>query len=45
MTNTKNASSTLKAVKGNEVIYLSQRDENNGVDIRLDLQGYTITAL
>lgn len=45
MTNTKNTSSTLKAVKGSEVIYLSQRDENNGVDIQLDLQGYTITAL
>lgn len=45
MTYTKNTSSTLKAVKGNEVIYLSQRDETVGRDIKLDLQGYTITAL
>lgn len=45
MTNTKNTSSTLKAVKGNDVIYLSQRDETAGRDIALDLQGYTITAL
>lgn len=44
MTTIKNSSSTLKAVKGNEVLYLSQRDENNGVDVKLDLQGYTITA-
>lgn len=45
MTYTKNASSTLKAVKGNEVIYLSQRDEIAGRDVDLDLQGYTIIAL
>lgn len=45
MTNTRNTSSTLKAVKGSEVIYLSQRDEIVGRDIALDMQGYTITAL
>lgn len=45
MAYTKNASSTVKAVKGNEVIYLSQRDETAGRDIALNLQGYTITAL
>lgn len=45
MTYTKNASSTLKAVKGNEVVYLSQRDETAGRDIELDMKGYTIVAL
>ena len=45
MTTVKNASSTLKAVKGNEVVYLSQRDETSGRDIELDMKGYTIVAL
>ncbi|WP_188353893.1 hypothetical protein [Leuconostoc falkenbergense] len=45
MTYTKNTSSTLKAVKGSGVVYLSKRDEAAGRDIDLDLQGYTITAL
>lgn len=36
---------TLKAIKGNKVIYLTQKDEENGVDIDLDLKGYTIIAL
>lgn len=45
MTYTKNASSTLKAIKGDEVVYLSQRDETRGLDAKLDMQGYTITAL
>ena len=45
MTNTKNTSSILKAVKGNDVVYLSQRDETAGRDIDLDLQGYTIIVL
>ena len=31
--------------KGNIVGYLSTRDEENGVDIVLDSQGYTIVAL
>lgn len=31
--------------KGNVIGYLSSRDEENGVDIRLDSQGYTIVAL
>ena len=30
---------------GNIVGYLSTRDEKNGLDIRLDSQGYTIVAL
>lgn len=31
--------------KGTIVGYLSSRDEENGVDIRLDSQGYKIVAL
>ena len=31
--------------KGTIVGYLSTRDEENGLDIRLDTQGYTIVAL
>ena len=31
--------------KGNVVGYLSTRDEENGLDARLDLQGFTIVAL
>ena len=45
MTYTKNASSTVKAAKGNKVVYLSQADEARGLDAQLDMQGYTITAL
>ena len=45
MTKNRNKSSVVKAVKGETVIYLSSRDEINGVDIRLDLQGYKIEAI
>lgn len=45
MTTRKNSSSTIKVTKGDEVVYLSNRDEVNGLDILLDLQGYTLTAL
>ena len=31
--------------KGTIVGYLSTRDEENGLDIRLDMNGYTIVAL
>ena len=31
--------------KGTIVGYLSTRDEKNGLDIRLDMKGYTIVAL
>ena len=31
--------------KGNVVGYLSTRDEERGLDISLDLKGYTIIAL
>lgn len=37
--------SVLKAVKGNEVVYLSSKDEEKGLDIKLDMQGYKIIAL
>ena len=36
---------TVLNKKGNIVGYLSTRDEENGVDIVLDSQGYTIVAL
>ena len=43
----KNKFSTCKVLnkKGNVVGYLSTRDEENGLDQRLDLNGYTIVAL
>ena len=31
--------------KGNVIGYLSTRDEENGLDISLDMAGYTIEAL
>jgi len=31
--------------KGRLIGYLSSRDEQNGLDIQLDLQGYTIISL
>jgi len=31
--------------KGRIIGYLSSRDEQNGLDIQLDLQGYTIISL
>ena len=45
MTERKNNSSTIKATKGNEVLYLSSRDEMNGLDIEMDLQGYKLETL
>lgn len=45
MAKKQNKHSVLKAVKGKEVIYLSSNDEEKGIDIQLDLQGYKITAL
>lgn len=45
MTSRKNSSSTIKATKGNQVRYLSRRDETNGLDIQLDLLGWTLTVL
>jgi len=45
MTKNKNKSSVSKAIKGETIIYLSLRDETNGIDIKLDLQGYKIEAI
>ena len=45
MAKKKNRHSVAVATKGNEKIYLSAKDEEKGLDILLDLQGYTITAL
>ena len=47
MANKKSKYSVAKVLnkKGNIVGYLSSRDEENGLDIRLDTQGYTIVAL
>ena len=43
----KNKFSTCKVLnkKGQIIGYLSNRDEENGLDISLDSQGYTIIAL
>lgn len=43
----KNKFSTCKVLnkKGQIIGYLSTRDEENGLDISLDSQGYTIIAL
>ena len=43
----KNKYSTCKVLnkKGQIIGYLSTRDEENGLDSILDLQGYTIIAL
>ena len=47
MANKKNKYSVAAVInqKGNIVGYLSSRDEKNGLDIRLDSQGYKIVAL
>lgn len=39
--------SVSKVINKNGVIigYLSSRDEENGLDVTLDLQGYTVEAL
>lgn len=46
MTTRKNASSTVKATKkGEKTLYLCNRDEQTGLDMQLDLLGYTVVAL
>ena len=45
MSKKQNKHSVSKATKGKEVIYLSAKDEQKGLDILLDLQGYKIVAL
>ena len=47
MANKKNKYSVAAVLnkKGNIVGYLSTRDEENGLDVSLDMNGYTIVAL
>ena len=51
MTNKKNKSSISKAIKKDskgrviDVLYLSNKDEEMGLDIKLDMAGYEIIAL
>lgn len=51
MTKRKNNSSVTVAILKNEEgkminkLYLSNRDEEKGIDIKLDLQGYKLIAL
>ena len=46
MTKTKNKYSVAKVTKNGKLIgYLSNRDEEQGLDIVLDLQGYNIESL
>jgi len=47
MSNTKNKYSRCKVInkKGRIIGYLSSRDEENGLDIRLDEKGYKVIAL
>ena len=46
MAKTKNKYSVAKVTKNGKLLgYLSSRDEEQGLDIVLDLQGYTIESL
>lgn len=45
MANKKNKCSVAKAIRGKEVIYLSNTDIEKGLDIQLDLLGYTIYSI
>ncbi|HFI0464534.1 TPA: hypothetical protein ACGO1T_001868 [Streptococcus suis] len=41
----KNKHSILVAIKDNRKLYLSKRDEERGLDIVLNMQGWQIVAL
>ncbi|QIG60933.1 hypothetical protein [Listeria phage P100plus] len=41
----KHSVAVVKTQTGKIVGYLSTRDEENGVDIQMDMQGYTVEAL
>lgn len=45
MSNTQTRYSVCKATKGRRVIYLSNTDIENGLDISLDMQGYSVESL
>lgn len=42
---TKNAVSVVKNKKGKIIGYLTEKHEEQGMDIQLDMQGYTIEPL
>lgn len=42
---TKNAVAVVKNKKGKVVGYLTEKHEQKGLDIQLDMQGYTVEAL
>lgn len=44
-TKTKNAVAVVKNEKGKIVGYLTEKHEEQGIDIQLDMQGYTIESL
>ena len=41
----KNRYSVAVATKGNKTLYLSSRDEEQGIDIHMDLQGWDIISI
>ena len=41
----KNKYSVAVATKGNKTLYLSSRDEEQGFDIQLDMQGWVIISI
>lgn len=42
---TKNAVAVVKNKEGKVVGYLTEKHEEQGLDIKLDMQGYTVEAL
>lgn len=45
MSKSQNRYSVCKASKGRRTIYLSNTDIENGLDISLDMQGYSVESL
>ena len=41
----KNKYSVAVATKGGKTLYLSQRDEEQGFDIQLDMQGWNVVSI
>lgn len=44
-TKTKNTTAVVKNKKGRIVGYLTERHEEKGIDMQLDMQGFTIEAI
>lgn len=42
---TKNTTAVVKNKKGRIVGYLTERHEEKGIDVQLDMQGFTIEAI